>query len=87
MRSHRLSLATTHNLKHSNSGPALPEEDERELVSQVQQAVDGVLGRAAERMGVDKADLARVLWQKGLEAPPGSRLPQNHSHEQWDFRR
>ena len=61
-----MDLTPTRSLDHKKTPSILAEKDERELVLQVQQAVDVVLGSAAEQMGVDKADLSRVLWKNGL---------------------
>ena len=87
MKIDRLSLATTRNLDHERTLSILGEQDERELVLQVQEAVDVVLGSAAKQMGVDKSALARILWKNGLVSQPGSRPLETRSPDQWDLRR
>ena len=87
MNTNRTNLATTRSLGHEGTPSILAEQDERELVLQVQQAVDVVLGSAAKQMGVDKAALARVLWKNGLVSQPGGQLFATRSPDQWDLRR
>ena len=50
-----MNLATSHNPDRKETPSILGERDERELVLQVQEAVDVVLGSAAKQMGVDKS--------------------------------
>ena len=87
MKIDRLNLATTRNLDHERTLSILGEQDERELVLQVQEAVDVVLGSAAKQMGVDKSALARILWKNGLVSQPGRRPLETCSPDQWDLRR
>ena len=75
--------ATTPGSDHKRTPSILAEQEERELVHQVQQAVDVVLGSAAKQMGVDKSALAKVLWKNGLVRQPFS----TPSPDQWDLRR
>ncbi len=82
-----MNLATTRSLDHDGTPSILAEQDERELVLRVQEAVDVVLGSAAKQMGVDKSALARVLWKNGLVSQPGSQLLETPSPDQWDLRR
>ncbi len=82
-----MNLATTRSLDHERTTSILADQDERELVLQVQQAVDVVLGSAAKQMGVDKAALASVLWKNGLVLQPGGQLLDTPSPDQWDLRR
>ncbi len=82
-----MDLTPTRSLDHKKTPSILAEKDERKLVLQVQQAVDVVLGSAAKQMGVDKADLSRVLWKNGLLSQPGGQLLETPSPDQGDLRR
>ncbi len=87
MRIDRLNLATSHNPDRKETPSILGERDERELVLQVQEAVDVVLGSAAKQMGVDKSALAKILWKNGLLSQAGSELLESRPPDQWDLRR